>query len=87
MDVSVADSLIKTLVVFCNTGPVHPDPPVPRSLVRTTDAVHRRHRPGGTGLCGPHGTGGNGHTVYGVSFARCYMYFCPYTFVNGFVLS
>lgn len=60
-------------VVVCYTGSVHPDPPVPRSLVRITDAVHRGHCPGGAGLCGPHGTGGNGYTVY--------RFFCPVIFV------
>lgn len=66
---------------LCYTGTVHTDPPVPRSLVRTTDAVHRGHRPGGAGLCGPHGTGGKGYTLYRVSFALCNH---PSTVVHGF---
>ena len=44
--------------LISTTGAVYPDSPVPRTLVRTPDAVHRGHRSRGAGLCGAHGAGG-----------------------------
>ena len=44
--------------LISTTGAVYPDTPVPRTLVRTPDAVHRGHRSGGAGMCGAHGAGG-----------------------------
>ena len=52
--------------MICTTGAVYPDSPVPWTLVRTPDAVHRGHRSGGAGLCGAHGAGGKERQGWGL---------------------